>query len=54
MTHVNDKPVNDDPNIAFGGEKASGVGRFGGEWAMHEFSTDHSISVRHEPRSYPV
>ncbi|MGZ3430085.1 MAG: aldehyde dehydrogenase family protein, partial [Polyangia bacterium] len=53
MTHVNDSPVNDDPNTAFGGEKASGIGRFGGEWAMREFSTDHWISVQHEPRSYP-
>lgn len=26
MTHVNDSPVNDDANTAFGGEKASGIG----------------------------
>jgi hypothetical protein len=35
---------------AFGGEK----GRFGGRWALEEFTTDHRISVQHEPRRYPV
>jgi aldehyde dehydrogenase (NAD+) len=54
MTHVNDSPVNDDSNTAFGGEKASGIGRFGGEWALDEFTTDHWISVQHEPRPFPI
>jgi aldehyde dehydrogenase (NAD+) len=54
MTHVNDAPVNDDPNTAFGGEKASGVGRFGGDWAIEEFTKDHWISIQHEPREYPI
>jgi aldehyde dehydrogenase (NAD+) len=54
MTHVNDMPVNDEPNTAFGGEKASGLGRFGGEWAMEEFTTDHWVSVQVVPREYPI
>lgn len=54
MTHVNDSPVNDDANTAFGGVKASGIGRFGGEWAIDEFTTDHWISVQHEPREFPI
>jgi aldehyde dehydrogenase (NAD+) len=54
MTHVNDSPVNDDANTAFGGEKASGIGRFGGEWAIEEFTTHHWISVQHEPRQSPI
>lgn len=54
MTHVNDSPVNDDANTAFGGEKASGIGRFGGAWAIDEFTTDHWVSVQHERRSYPI
>jgi aldehyde dehydrogenase (NAD+) len=54
MTHVNDSPVNDDANTAFGGEKASGLGRFGGQWAIDEFTTDHWISVQHQPREYPI
>jgi aldehyde dehydrogenase (NAD+) len=54
MTHVNDSPVNDDANTAFGGEKASGLGRFGGPWAIEEFTTHHWISVQHERRTYPI
>lgn len=53
MTHVNDMPVNDAPNAAFGGEKGSGLGRFNGEWAIQEFTRDHWISVQHSPRAYP-
>ncbi len=53
MTHVNDMPVNDAPNAAFGGEKSSGLGRFNGEWAIEEFTTDHWITVQYEPRQYP-
>lgn len=53
MTHINDMPVNDAPNAAFGGEKGSGLGRFNGEWAIQEFTRDHWISVQHEPRRYP-
>ncbi len=54
MTHVNDTTINDEPNTAFGGEKASGLGRFGGEWAIEEFTTDHWISVQHEYRNLPL
>ncbi len=54
MTHVNDSPLNEDPNTAFGGEKASGIGRFGGTWALEEFTTDHWISLQREPRAYPI
>ncbi len=53
MTHINDMPVNDAPNAAFGGEKGSGLGRFNGEWAIQEFTRDHWISVQHSPRTYP-
>jgi aldehyde dehydrogenase (NAD+) len=54
MTHVNDSPVNEEDNTAYGGEKLSGLGRFGGNWSVDEFSTDHWISVQHEPRPYPL
>jgi aldehyde dehydrogenase (NAD+) len=53
MAHVNDQPVNDLPNCPFGGEKNSGVGRFGGEWAIEAFATDQWLSVQHRPRVYP-
>lgn len=54
MTHINDSPVNDDANTAFGGEKSSGIGRFGGQWAIDEFTTEQWISVQHEPREYAI
>jgi aldehyde dehydrogenase (NAD+) len=54
MTHVNDSPLNDEPHLAFGGEKASGLGRFGGDWAITEFTTDHWISIQHSPRTFPI
>lgn len=53
MTHVNDIPVNDEAHAPFGGEKNSGLGRFNGEWAIEEFTTDHWISVQMTPRAYP-
>ncbi len=54
MVHVNDGTVNDEPLVAFGGEKDSGVGRYNGKWALEEFTTQKWISVQHEPRMYPV
>lgn len=53
MTHVNDMPVNDEAHVPFGGEKNSGLGRFNGDWAIEEFTTDHWISVQQTPRGYP-
>src|SRR5690606_2662244 len=40
MAHVNDQPVNDLANNPFGGEKNSGIGRFGGDWAVEAFTSD--------------
>jgi aldehyde dehydrogenase (NAD+) len=53
MTHINDSTVNDSPNSPFGGEKNSGIGRYGGEWIMREFTTEHWVTVQHAPRRYP-
>jgi acyl-CoA reductase-like NAD-dependent aldehyde dehydrogenase len=53
MIHVNDQPVNDEAHAAFGGEKQSGLGRFGGEWALDKFTTEKWISVQNGRRSYP-
>jgi aldehyde dehydrogenase (NAD+) len=46
MTHVNNSPANDDTNAAIGGTCASGVGRFGGPWAIEAFTTQRWVSVR--------
>lgn len=53
MVHINDQSVNDEPYIAFGGEKTSGLGRFGREHSLNEFTTWKWISVQEEARQYP-
>jgi len=53
MAHVNDMPVNDEANAPFGGEKNSGIGRFNGDWAIDEFTTEQWITVQASPREYP-
>ena len=53
MVHVNDGTINDEPLIAFGGEKDSGFGRLNGKWALEEFTTLKWVSVQHKPRQYP-
>ncbi|KPN14179.1 aldehyde dehydrogenase [Bacillus australimaris] len=53
MAHVNDQSVNDDSLAPFGGEKASGIGRFGGQWALEEFTRVQWVSVQNQPRKYP-
>ncbi len=53
MTHVNDCTIADDANNMFGGEKNSGLGRFGGDWVISEFTTDHWVTVQHSAPGYP-
>jgi aldehyde dehydrogenase (NAD+) len=53
MVHINDGTINDEPIIAFGGEKASGIGRLNGRWALEEFTTLKWVSVQHQPRHFP-
>ncbi len=54
MVHINDQSVNDEPRIAFGGEKASGIGRFGRHITFDEFTTYQWVSVQTEQRAYPI
>lgn len=53
MTHINDQTVNDSPLIPFGGNKASGIGRFGNEWIVEEFTVTKWISVQNDYRTFP-
>ncbi|WP_128476025.1 aldehyde dehydrogenase family protein [Halorussus pelagicus] len=53
MVHVNDQPLNDDPNVAFGGVNASGIGRYNAEWIVEELTETRWISVQEEAREYP-
>ncbi|MEV5384440.1 aldehyde dehydrogenase family protein [Streptomyces sp. NPDC052721] len=53
MTHINDSPVVDMPNAPFGGEKNSGLGRYGTHALLDELTRQHWISVQHTARTYP-
>lgn len=53
MTHINDQTVNDSPIIPFGGNKASGLGRFGNPWVVDEFTIPKWVSVQREYRQFP-
>ena len=52
MIHINDQSVNDEPYIAFGGEKMSGLGRFGRNHSLDSFTTTQWISDQVKPRDY--
>ncbi|WP_225726366.1 MULTISPECIES: aldehyde dehydrogenase family protein [unclassified Nocardia] len=53
MVHVNDGTIHDEPNVPFGGEKSSGVGRLNGESSLAEFTTLKWISVNRGRRQFP-
>lgn len=46
MTFINEMTIQDEAHVAFGGERNSGLGRFNGEWAIEEFTRDHTIGVK--------
>ncbi len=53
MTHINDIPAVDMPQMPFGGEKNSGLGRFGSRDIVEAFTTQHWISVQHVDQPLP-
>ena len=53
ICHVNAPTVHDEPQMPFGGIKASGYGRFGGKAAIDEFTELRWITVQTGPRPYP-
>ncbi len=53
MTHVNDQTVAAQPDIPFGGTKASGLGRFGSPNIVEEFTETKWVSVQTKPRQFP-
>src|ERR1019366_1860016 len=54
ICHINDTPVQDEPQMPFGGVKASGWGRFGAKTALEGFTELRWITVQDEPREYPI
>jgi vanillin dehydrogenase len=53
MIHINDTTIHDEPIVAFGGNKQSGLGRLNGEWSLNEFTTLKWISVHRGRRQFP-
>ncbi|MER5356931.1 aldehyde dehydrogenase family protein [Streptomyces sp. NPDC002785] len=53
MFHVNDSTVQDDPMVAFGGEKSSGIGRLNGEATVDAFTTQRWMSIQHGRTAFP-
>ncbi|KMY55476.1 aldehyde dehydrogenase [Bacillus sp. FJAT-27231] len=53
MTHINDQTVNDSPVVPFGGNKQSGMGRFGYPWVIEEFTVTKWVSLQTEYRKFP-
>jgi vanillin dehydrogenase len=54
ICHVNGATVHDEPQMPFGGVKASGWGRFGGKAALEEFTELRWITVQQGSRQYPI
>jgi benzaldehyde dehydrogenase (NAD) len=53
ICHINGPTVHDEPQMPFGGVKASGYGRFGGKAAIDEFTMLRWITVQMGSRHYP-
>jgi acyl-CoA reductase-like NAD-dependent aldehyde dehydrogenase len=53
ICHVNGPTVHDEAQMPFGGVKASGHGRFGGQQAIAEFTELRWITLQTGPRHYP-
>lgn len=53
ICHVNGPTVYDEPQMPFGGMKASGYGRFGGDAGVQEFTELRWLSVHETAHDYP-
>ncbi|MET8677234.1 aldehyde dehydrogenase family protein [Streptomyces sp. NPDC004647] len=53
MIHINDGTVHDEPIVAFGGEKRSGLGRLNGDSMVEAFTTQKWISIQHGRSGFP-
>jgi len=53
MCHINGPTLHDEPQAPFGGVKASGYGRFGGQAGIDAFTELRWITVETEPGHYP-
>nr|WP_325252802.1 aldehyde dehydrogenase [Amylibacter sp.] len=54
ICHINGPSVHDEAQMPFGGVKASGYGRFGGNWGIAEFTELRWITLQDGPIHYPL
>ena len=54
ICHVNAATVSDEPQMPFGGMKASGYGRFGGKAGIDAFTELRWVTFETEPGHYPI
>ncbi len=54
ICHINAPTVHDEGQMPFGGVKASGWGRFGGQAAINEFTDLRWITIQMSPQQYPI
>lgn len=53
ICHINGPTVHDEPHMPFGGVKASGYGRFGGQAGIDAFTELRWITLQTQDRHYP-
>lgn len=54
ICHINGPTVHDEAQMPFGGVKASGYGRFGGNWGIGEFTELRWITIQDGTPHYPI
>jgi len=54
ICHINGPTVHDEAQMPFGGVKASGYGRFGGQAAVREFTDLRWITIENGAQQYPI
>lgn len=53
ICHINGPTVSSEPQLPFGGVKASGYGRFGGRAAIQEFTDLRVLTIQTQDQSFP-
>jgi acyl-CoA reductase-like NAD-dependent aldehyde dehydrogenase len=54
ICHINAATIHDEPQMPFGGVKASGYGRFGGRAGIEEFTEVRWITIQSGRQEYPI